>query len=295
MADEAVADVVAQDVPASDGAQQQVDTDLELSPEELSEITGQDDAEEELDELEFGFKKYQVPKSLKAGMAEWQKATTTKEQGVSARNKALDERESTIEQRLKATDEELQTRAELSTKKKLLDEYKKLSTDDWNGNRAKNPQLTDEHWTAFQMLKDEVAGLEGKIGEAETSRTKAQSEDLTKRTNATIAFAQKEIPGFGPEQVKKLVMYADSLGIDDTTIQKNWSPEFYKLLHRAHIGEQVLAKASAKKAAPKQETEPLVTVKASGGTAPTGLSDKLSPTEWIKRREAQIAAKNKRA
>lgn len=295
MADEAVADVVAQDIPASEDAQQQVEENLdELSQEELAEIAGEgQEGEDELDELELGFKTYQVPKSLKKTVEDWQKATTTKEQTVSARAKALDTRESSIEERLKATDEELEVRADLRVITKTLDEYKQLSSDDWAAHRARDPQTADDHWTRFQLLKDQKAELEGKIGEAEKSRTNAQSEDLTKRTKATMEFAQKNIPGFGPEQIKKLVEFAlsDDIGIDEATIQKNWSPKFYKLLHRAHIGETVLKKASAKKADPKPDPEPLQTVKANGGTLPTGLSDKLSSKEWMRRREAQLAHK----
>lgn len=271
MADEAEADDVALDTASAETQQDEINVD-EIDPEIADEIAGagqEDEDDGELDELEFGFKKYQVPRSLKKQVEDWRASTTQKEQSVSERAKALDTRESQIEERFKATDEELEQRSELRSVGKLLEEYAKLTPEDWAAHRRANPIETEDHWTQFQLLKDRKAALEGKVGEFEKARTDAAQQELAKRVTATTEFGQKNIPGFSQKQIDTLIAYASEQGIDEATIKKNWSPTFYKLLHRAHLGEQLLKKTAARKTARSEsETQPLKTV--SGGTSPAG-------------------------
>lgn len=271
MADEAEADDVALDTASAETQQDEINVD-EIDPEIADEIAGagqEDEDDGELDELEFGFKKYQVPKSLKSAVESMRGDYTKKTQDVSARAKALDTRESQIEERFKATDEELEQRSELRGVGKLLEEYAKLTPEDWAAHRRANPIETEDHWTQFQLLKDRKAALEGKVGEFEKARTDAAQQELAKRVTATTEFGQKNIPGFSQKQIDTLIAYASEQGIDEATIKKNWSPTFYKLLHRAHLGEQLLKKTAARKTARSEsETQPLKTV--SGGTSPAG-------------------------
>lgn len=294
MADEAVADVAALESPASGGAQQ-VESNLDdLDPAVLDELAGdgQGEDDDELDELELGFKKYQVPRSLKRSVEDWRKATTEKEQAVSARGKALDTRESEIEERSKAADEDLDNRAQLRRINSDLAEYQKLSASDWAAHRAQDPMKADDHWTNFQLLKDQKAELEGKIGEARTKRDEAQSADLTKRVNAVTEFGQKSIPGFNQKQIDTLIAFATEQGIDEATIKRNWSPTFYKLLHRAHLGEQVVKRAAAKKAEPKQEPTPLTPIRpnASPSRKPVAQMSMAEHAEQFRKEQEQKRA-----
>lgn len=259
MADEAEADDVALDTASAETQQDEINVD-EIDPEIADEIAGAgqgDPDDDEPDELDFGFRKYQVTKGLKKAVEDMRADYTRKTQDASERAKALDTRESQIEERFKATDEELEHRSELRSVGKLLEEYAKLTPEDWAAHRRANPIETEDHWTQFQLLKDRKAALEGKVGEFEKARTDAAQQDLAKRVTATTEFGQKNIPGFSQKQIDTLIAYASEQGIDEETIKRNWSPTFYKLLHRAHLGDQLLARQAAARAAPK-DTEPSV-------------------------------------
>lgn len=270
---------------AASGTEQQPDTADDIDPALADEILGADgqdnEDDDELDELEFGFKKYQVPKGLKTAVVALQGDYTKKTQGVAERQKALEAREAGIEERLKATDEELDSRAQLRGITKALADYSKLTPEDWAAHRRADPIGTDDHWTNFQLLKDQKAVLDEKIGKAEADRTQTAQRDLAKRVEETTAFAQKNIPGFKKEQIDTLIGFAGEMGIDEATIKKNWSPTFYKLLHRAHLGEQLIKKqAAARKAAnPGTPAEPLKTLATRATSAGRKPLEKMSMAE----------------
>lgn len=256
--DDLVDDIALADPPASDAAQpvEPADEDVDLSLGDDLVDDGQE-GEDDLDELEFGFKKYQVPKSLKKQVEDWRASTTQKEQSVAERAKALDTRESQIEERFKASDEEMDLRANLRVMTDTIDKYAALTAEDWEAHRLNDPIGTDQHWTRYQLLKDQKVALEAKAKEFEKARTDAAQQELAKRVTATTEFGQKNIPGFSQKQIDTLISFASEQGIDEETIKRNWSPTFYKLLHRAHLGDQLLARQAAARAAPK-DTEPAV-------------------------------------
>lgn len=253
-----------------------------------------DDGEEEVDELDFAFKKYTVPKSLKEAVENLRADATRKTQEASAKAKALEARAAEIEESSKATEEELEARAELKSVSKTLEQYAKLTPEDWAAHEANDPQATAAAWRQYQFLKDQKAELDGKVSKAQAERTEKAQSDLTKRIQETLAHAQKNTSGLKPDAIPKLVEFAEQLGVPEEAIKRNWSPIFADLLHYARIGKMAAAKQNA---APKpagastSAPTPITPVAPKGAPPKTGLSDNLPLDEWQRRREAQLRKK----
>lgn len=276
MADEDIATpVVSLDTPASDPVVEK-EKPVEITDEVIPDIVSEDDApagDDETDELEFGFKKYKVPKELKTSVEEWRAATTKKEQAVAEERKALET------QRLKqaeASDAELDARAQLRT---VANEMKRFEAFDFNAyQQLKQTDFVgaEEAWAYKQHLKEQHTALTDTVTKAASERTGLAQQDLAKRVQETIEYAAKEIPGWKPEVTDKLVKYAQERGVPEDVLKSNWSPQFYRILHEARIGSLALAKQAAapKVPAPAARTEPIapltvVSAKSANANRPT--------------------------
>lgn len=227
---------------------------------------GGDELEDEIAELDFAFKKYNVPKSLKEAVEALRTDYTQKTQSTAETAKALEQREAALVQQAEASEAELDARATLRSVTAQLAAYEKLTPEDWNAHEMQDPIGTRQHERAFQHLKAQKAELEGTIGKASTERTEKAQQDLAKRVQETLEAAPKIIPGLTAETrtatIDKLVAFAHSEGIPEQVLKANWSPTLLGILHKAHIGAQAIAKQSAPKPAPTAAIAPLATVKA---------------------------------
>lgn len=271
---------------ASGAEQQQVEQ--AASSEGTEQDSASTEGEDEVVELDFGFEKYNVPKKLKDAVEGLRADATQKHQSASARQKELDERATAIDQQSKATEEELDARADLRRVRSQLEGAKGY---DWNvyqqhryhglNGDPPDPMKADETWAWLQELRRQETELGGKLSEAERKRTETAQSDLTKRVQQTLEHAAKS--NIKPERVSELVTFAGNIGIPDSVLRSNWSPQMLDLLHLAHIGKATLTKqATAKPATPVPDPQPLKTVTAKG-SAPQGLSNRLGTEEWAKR------------
>jgi len=245
------------------------------------------EAVDDTDDLEFGFKKYRVPKELKAAVEDWRAATTKKEQSVAEQAKAL---EAQAAKQVEADETELAARAELHGIKAQLAEYAKLTPQDWQAHMLNDPLGTQQAKMHFDLLKEQKAALEGTIEKTQGERTQRAQQLLAKRVEETIAAAPKIIPGWTPENSQKtigeLVAFAQSEGIPDQVLQDNWSPQLLKLLHRAHLGHNLLTKQATAPKIPTPQPKPLETV---NGTKSAPTSGDLAALDM----EAYAAARRK--
>src|SRR5262249_51197582 len=122
--------------------------------------------------------------------------------------------------------------------------------------------------------------------------SEAQQALARRRADANAALV-REIIGWS-EIEPKLIDFAKANGVSETDIEQfGLNVPLVKLLHKAWLGEQLIArqKAAAKSAdaSARAEAEPLRQVAKGRGTpASSGLSDSLSPEEWVRRRNDQL-------
>ena len=302
MADEEIATpVVSLDPPASDPV---VETEkpVEVVDEAIPDVVAEDDetpaGDDDTDELEFGFKKYRVPKELKTAVEEWRSATTKKEQSVADERKTL---EAARLKQVEASDAELDARASLRS---VAAEIERLKAYDWNvyqqhrnlgiNGQPADPMGADEAWNYKQHLEKQATDLKASINKATEERTGLAQQDLAKRVQETLDYAAKEIPGWKPEVTDKLVKYAQERGVPEDVLKSNWSPTFYRILHDARIGSMALAKqAAAPKTSAPARTEPIapltvVAAKSATAARPTlrELADAGRMDEYVAARKA---------
>jgi len=250
-------------------------------------------AELEYVTVERNGKTFQVPKELE-GEFFMQADYTKKTQTVAERAKALDEREQQLVKQAEVSEAELDARAVLKGVASELAEYQKLTAADWQAHLQNDPYGTQQHRLRYEALRDQKAELEGTIRTAETQRTEKSQQDFAKRVQETLEAASTIIPGITAETrgpaIDKLVNFANSEGIPEQVLKDNWSPMLLKLLHKASIGAQAIAKQSAPKPVLKQPIAPLATVKS--GSSPevskslADLADSNDMSAYIAARKA---------
>jgi hypothetical protein len=235
--------------------------------------------------------KYTIPKALEGGLLK-NKDYTQSKQKLADDRRALEAARVADEERSKATDEELDARADLRAVSKTLDEFSKLTQQDWDAHQAADPGATERAWRQYQMLKDQRTELEGKIGKAQAERTGKAEQGLATRIQETVEHAKKAIPGWKPDTIPKLVEFAQAMGVPEDAIKSNWSPTFIDLLHRAHLGDQLLKKqATAPKLPTPAPKTPLKTVNGNGSPAARGDLESADMESYVAMRKQGVGGK----
>jgi hypothetical protein len=295
MADEqATAPEIAQATPASAPEQDTAPAvEVPVDIPEVGEDAGTDadqpiDGEptaEELDELDFGFKKYSVPKPLKEAVEDLRASVTKKTQEIAREKKEL---EAARLKQSEADEQELDARASLRGLDARLAEYAKLTPADWDHHATTNPAETDRAWRDYQLLKEQRGEVAKTLDTRKTERTQAAQQDFAKRQEETRTFAQTKIPGWSPDIDAKIRDYALSKGITEEFIRTNLSPVVYDVMHKAWVGEQALSKQTA--AAKPLPVQPLTAVRGSSTTAAGRSLADLAKSDnveaFVKAREA---------
>jgi hypothetical protein len=244
-------------------------------------------AAEEFDTIEYDGKEYQIPKALKPAVMK-DADYTRKTQETAAIRRELEERAQRIEQQSKVSDEEIDLRAD---RKAIERELKKYETVNWSQLEQDDPAAAQSHWRYFQQLKDARTDVAGKLTEAEGKRTAAQQEDLAKRVADTEAYAKENIKGWTPETNKQVVEFARSQDIPDSFMMENMSPQLYRVLRLASIGEAAEKRAAT---APKPASAlPQVTETVGAKRNPPAANDLASADmeTYVAIRKKQEAAR----
>jgi len=191
--------------------------------------------------------------------------------------------EAEAEQEFNVSQEVLGARAQLQNIDQQLKQYEGVN---WNQYDPEDPVAELEmqrHYRNFQMLKEQRGEVSGFLQHQQTTRAEQAKQETDKRLRETREFAEKKIPGWTPEIDAKITEFATSKGFTRETLLNAYSPPVYEILHLAWLGQQSIEKQRAKPAPAPAPTQPLTKV-ATRATPITGLDDRLSAEEWIKRR-----------
>lgn len=211
---------------------------------------------EDYEVIEFEGEQYQVPAALKGGFM-MQADYTRKTQETAERARQLESREAEINQRAEATEEELNDRAALQTVKNELKRFEQYDWAAYQQHKQAGTPGADEAWNYIQHLKAQKGELEKSVSERQEKRSQEAQQSFAKRLEETQQFAKEQIKGWSPEVDQKLLAFAQEQQIPDSFLRENMSPVLYKILHRAWLGEQSLAKQTAAvKPQPKPDPKP---------------------------------------
>lgn len=240
------------------------------------------DEDDELEEVEHDGKKFKLPKALKPALM-FQADYTRKTQEVAEIRRNL---EAAVAKQTEIDETVLTSRAKVVSIDAQLAEYGKVDWETWD---RTDPQASNAAWRAYERLKDAKGIAEADLAKTVKERdVEAQRHRATQLDEARATLA-KEIPGWGPELATKLQEYGTTVGFSRAELAEVTDPRAIKLLHLAMIGaEAKKTKAATQTLQQQQKTKPAPAV--GGRSAPaTGLSDRLTPEEWARRRNEQLS------
>jgi hypothetical protein len=229
-------------------------------------------AEEEHEEIDFDGAKYRVPKKLKDGFL-MQADYTRKTQEVAAERKALETAQQTVKQQAEVSQAHAVDVGRYTIIGEQLAQYDKI---DWTTLNQQDPFKAQELFQQRQLLKEQRDGLVARIQENEHKRSQETQQDFAKRYAETNESLGREIKGWNQDLANKLADFARQNGATDQDIRTlAVNLPLVKLLHKAFLGDQLIAtkQTAAQAAEPKVEPTPLVKVSGAGARPASNLFD----------------------
>ena len=125
--------------------------------------------------------------------------------------------------------------------------------------------------------------------------TLSREREYTSAWEQGHAELRKAIPNWSPDTANKLGEFATSqLGYKPEQLQRAL-PNDFRTLYLASVGHQFLTKSRAPQppATPEVAPTPVTVLKPRGSVRSNEPSDKDSPEEWMRKRNAQLAARGR--
>ena len=139
------------------------------------------------------------------------------------------------------------------------------------------------------MLRDAHGQALGRLSQLHGQRNFLAQQETARRMEEGRSALAKEIPGWSEDLKARLIGFAAGYGFSrDELDDLEADPRVARVLHAAFAGSS--AAETARKVhdtLAAQQVQPAASVKARGAP-PAGLDDRLSPDEWVRRRNAQL-------
>ena len=261
--------------------------DDELDTEETDEEEEETPPEDDSVEVEYEGQKYRVPPALKDSLLR-QSDYTRKTQELAEVRKQL---ETTLGEVRQATEEERGIEAQFTTNAKAIEEYKTI---DWQKWADVAPVEANKARMHYQDLLNEQQQLATAHQSAQAKRLAIQQQETAKRLAEGQKVIAERIPDWGQDKANAILSFGqEQYGLSADELREIDDPRAILILNDAmQFRAAQKATATKQKVEKQQAIKPAATIKG-GGNPPKGLSDNLSADEWIKRRNAQVAKRNR--
>jgi hypothetical protein len=258
------------------------------------------------EEIEHDGEKFKVPKKLKDAFLR-QDDYTRKTQAVAEERRQVEARDAQIRQHFEQRQAQFQAQAEFQQKHikdvaavvSIDERLGQLSRIDWDALETADPMQAVKLNRQVQQLQLQKQDIVGRLNQAQQQQaferqqlTARQQEEIARREETSRRELEVAIKGFStPEVQTQLKEAARSIGYRDEELTTVNDPRFVKLLNKAAQYDRLVAQRTSK---PKEEPAKPVTRIATKTSPATVDEDKLSPDEWRKWRDNQVAQRNKR-
>lgn len=231
---------------------------------------------------------YKVPKGLEGHLLR-NADYTRKTQEVAELRRSVEATQADTQRNFEVSQEVLGARAALMNVDQALANYQNV---DWTRLQTEDPFTAQSAWMEFQQLKEQRGHVASFLDQKQAEIASQGEQATATRLMETAQYAQKNIPGWSPEVDAKVTNFAVSeLGFTQDTLKQAYNPQVYRALHLAWIGHQTLSKQKNAPSAQNQKapaSAPLQKVTARANPPASGLDDRLTAEEWMKRRNAQV-------
>lgn len=185
-----------------------------------------------------------------------------------------------------ATQEELGAYARTTSLAEQIGQYQNI---DWRTWQRDDPFAAQEAFTEYTLLKDSHQQAFGRLQQLRNQRLSTAQQETAKRLEETRLALAKDIPGWS-DAVEAQVADFGVKGYGFTREEMadmKIDPRIAKAFHRLHTLEESAKKQQkAQSNVAAQGAKPAARI--GGASAPaTGLDDRLSTAEWMRRRTTQ--------
>lgn len=281
-ANQAEGDDTSMDTEAFDAGAENDGLEFDNESDDGSLEEGQAEEGEEFEEIEREGKKAKVPSWLKPELM-MQQDYTRKTQELAEARRAFEAERASIQE---ADETELRLRGSLSQIDRQLAAFGKV---DWNALNEADPFEAQKKFQQFQLLKDAKTQAQGLITELRNERTERQQQETARRLQEGAAVIAQQIKDWSPEKGAKLLDFGQkAYGFSKDDLDGIDDPRLVVVLHDAFQWREFQSKQRrGQNHAAAQNAKPAASV-GRQSPPPTGLSDKLSADEWMRRRNAQL-------
>jgi hypothetical protein len=240
------------------------------------------DPDEDGEEVEHGGRKYLVPRALKPLLL-MQADYTRKTQEVAEQRRAVEAERQALHQTSQA---ELDAYAHATSLAGRLAQYQQV---DWRAWHEADPFAAAAATSDYQMLRDRHSQALGQLSQLHGQRNFLAQQDTARRMEEGRSALAKEIPGWSEDLKARLIGFAAGYGFSrDELDDLEADPRVTRVLHAAFAGSaSAEAARKVQTVLAAQQVQPAAIVRARGAP-PAGLDDRLSPEEWVRRRNAQL-------
>lgn len=273
---------------------QEPEEDNSLFPETNDEAQDTDPVEapevDDSEEIDHEGEKYKLPKKL---ADEWkngrlrQQDYTVKTQDLAKQRTEFEAAQQEFVARQQFQQQHIQAVAKVMAIDERLEQFQKL---DWNALTDADPvqalKLDRQMRELQQQRAQQVDGLQ----QSQAKLTFEQQQATARRQQEAREELSKDIPGFGTAEVQKqLLEVGKAAGYKQEELASVQDPRAVKLLHKAYLYDQLIAKAKAPVTTSANIT-PITRVTGASAATQKSIGDKaLSDADYNRMRREYIA------
>ncbi len=239
--------------------------------------------DDDTDEVEHEGQFYRIPRPLKGAFL-MNADYTRKTQELAEHRRALERDRQGFEQKAGSLHATIAERARLSAIEDQLADFEGI---DWQTLGEEDPQTAQVLWGRYQEFAHARDRYVWSLSQQEHRSRQQAEREIAQQLAETGRVLAAEIDGWSPEIAGKLVEYAGAFGVTLDELREVADPRLWKILHRAHLGdEMVKQQETTKQAEQLQAVRPAVQVNG-GASIAGGVRDELGTGEWMRRRGEQ--------
>jgi hypothetical protein len=268
--------------------------DNSLFPETNEEAQDTDPVEapevDDSEEIDHEGEKYKLPKKL---AEEWkngrlrQQDYTVKTQDLAKQKTEFETAQQEFVARQQFQQQHIQAVAKVMAIDERLEQFSKL---DWNALTDADPvQALKLDRQMRELQQQRVQQIDG-LQQSQAKLTFEQQQATARRQQEAREELSKDIPGFGTAEVQKqLLEVGKAAGYKQEELANVQDPRAVKLLHKAYLYDQLIAKAKAPVTTSANIT-PITRVTGASAATQKSIGDKaLSDAEYNRMRREYIA------
>ena len=264
------------------------DTQEDATPEDddtedvTEDATEDEEPEPIVVDVEYDGKDYSVPPELKDALMR-QSDYTRKMQDVSGKRKELEAATQTLQRDAELHQTHLD---EVATIKAIDQQLQAFEAVDWETAYNDDPVEAMKLDRQQRGLQDNKQQALARFQENQREAFELQRGEHAKLLEKGQTVLEADIPGWNAEMVEKTRKYALKAGLSETEASRVINPVHVKLIHKARLYDELVAKQAAKpKPAPAQPAAKVKGARQGGSKDP----EKMTADEWMRWRNKQVA------